>query len=272
MVNRKNIRNLLPDELTKLRDAHRRIMARIDNRSYQFIASKHGWMDMLCEHQFTFDATGQRMDLFLPWHRAYMYIYEKYLQNEINDSNLAMCYWNWNEPQTDPEGIPDAYAKQTIDDQPNPLYSYKMNISGRAADGTNVHVNRNTNRRIGEQLTIEDIRNITTSQNTDIPRIINNVDDFKEFSESLRNGWHNMIHAYVGGDMNDQNLAAYDPLFYAHHVAIDRIYYLWQLKHGINNIPEYLKDIPLAPWRIKVRDVLDIHTLDYDYASTVNET
>ncbi len=270
MINRKNIRNLSSDEIARLREAHGRIMARIDNRSYQFIASKHGWTDMLCEHQPSIDATGQRLDLFLPWHRAYMYIYEKYLQNEISDNNLAMCYWNWNEQQTDPEGIPDAYVKNMMDGKPNALYSYKMNIIGRAADGTDIHINRDTTRRIGELLTIDDIRDQTSSQRMDIPELINNVDDFKEFSERLRNGWHNLIHAYVGGDMNDQNLAAYDPIFYAHHVAIDRIYYLWQLQHGINHIPDYLMDISLAPWRIKVKDVLDIHTLDYDYASTVN--
>ena len=270
MVNRKNIRNLPPDELSKLREAHKKIMARGDNRSYQYIASKHGWIDMLCEHQPRADMTGQMLHLFLPWHRAYMYYYEKYLQNAMGDGDLAMCYWNWRDQQADPEGIPDAYAKKKIDNQPNPLNSYKMNVNGRLPDGSEVHVNRNTVRDVGTLFTIEDIREITISQRIDIPHLVNDVDDFKQFSEG-RNGWHNLIHAYVGGDMNNQNLAAYDPLFFAHHVTIDRIWALWQGQHGINNMPDYLKSQLLMPWGVKVEDVLDIHTLDYEYASSVIE-
>jgi hypothetical protein len=50
---------------------------------------------------------------------------------------------------------------------------------------------------------------------------------------------------------------------------IDRLWYLWQLRWGVTNIPpNYLRQT-LAPWGLTVQDVLDIHRLGYEYAGAV---
>ena len=47
---------------------------------------------------------------------------------------------------------------------------------------------------------------------------------------------------------------------------IDRVWYLWQLRNGVNNIPAEYMDVILAPFRYTVRDVLNINAMGYEYA------
>ena len=42
---------------------------------------------------------------------------------------------------------------------------------------------------------------------------------------------HNQVHGWVGGSMGIVPLAAYDPIFWAHHCMIDCIWHLWQLRN-----------------------------------------
>lgn len=102
------------------------------------------------------------------------------------------------------------------------------------------------------------------------------LSQFADFTSQLQNV-HDYIHGWtggtgpngVGGDMGVVATSAFDPVFWAHHAMIDRLWYLWQLKWGTNNIPPDYLDKTLAPFAYTVRDVLDVHTLGYDYASSV---
>jgi len=144
-----------------------------------------------------------------------------------------------------------------------------MNFRGRdRINGQDRVINRDTNRAVGQLFNIRYIRDRATESNADIPQL-RQIDDFAQFSERLRNWWHNYIHGYVGGDMSDPNLAAYDPIFFPHHSNIDRIWAIWQGDHGVENIPSYMKDVVLRPFAMTVRQVLDINGLEYQYASGV---
>jgi tyrosinase len=70
---------------------------------------------------------------------------------------------------------------------------------------------------------------------------------------------HNSIHLAIGGfdvpgnrlstiegangDMGENETAAFDPIFYFHHCFVDRVFWLWQLRHGATDkldiIPGY---------------------------------
>lgn len=271
---RKNIRNLSPEELSKFREAHSRMMSRIDNRGYQFLAGVHGWLQEYCQHPPKLDEMGRPLHLFLPWHRAYMYYFERYLQIALGDNDIGLCWWNWRSQVSESEGIPKAYSERTYSDgsgsrKPNPLFKFRMNFRGRdRINGQDRVINRDTNRAVGQLFDIRYIRERATESNADIPQL-RQIDDFTQFSERLRNWWHNYIHGYVGGDMSDPNLAAYDPIFYPHHSNIDRIWAIWQTDHGVENIPSYMKDVVLRPFAMTVRQVLDINGLEYQYASGV---
>ena len=49
---------------------------------------------------------------------------------------------------------------------------------------------------------------------------------------------------------------------------IDRVWRVWQERHGTTNIPPGLMDEVLEPFRFRVRDVLDVGDLQYEYAAS----
>jgi tyrosinase len=71
----------------------------------------------------------------------------------------------------------------------------------------------------------------------------------------------------VGGEMGDQRFAGWDPIFWAHHTMVDRVWALWQLQHP-GDVPRrehlrkglnYFRDMTVA-------DTLNYTDLGYDYA------
>ena len=66
--------------------------------------------------------------------------------------------------------------------------------------------------------------------------------------------------------------AAYDPVFFAHHVMIDRLWRLWQLRHPTAGVPAQLLSEALPPFNITVAQTIDANALGYDYASFSSRT
>ena len=59
--------------------------------------------------------------------------------------------------------------------------------------------------------------------------------------------------------------AAFDPVFWAHHSMIDRLWYLWQMRHPTVSPEASLLQMPLAPFPLTVAQVLSVSQLGYDY-------
>ena len=103
-----------------------------------------------------------------------------------------------------------------------------------------------------------------------------NLTQFNDFTNQLENihdfvhGWTGGNNGSIGGDMGSLGTAAWDPIFWSHHCNIDRLWYLWQLKHGVNNISPALLPMVLQPFGLKVQDVLSINALGYEYAASFN--
>jgi tyrosinase len=84
---------------------------------------------------------------------------------------------------------------------------------------------------------------------------------------------HNTMHIWIGGnpaanvtgDMLSNLTAAFDPIFWAHHGNIDRLWAVWQALHpGVD--PPDLNDV-LQGVNATVNDSLSIRKLDYEYAA-----
>jgi tyrosinase len=232
------VRHLSPADLQNYRTAIAAMQGISDNRGFQVIAGYHGVPGQFCEHG---------TPLFLPWHRAYLYHFEQFLRDHV--SATCIPWWDWTSGPSHAGGIPPAFgdAKDPVG-KPNPLFMFKVNLPGQLTG--------NTKRKPGNPAALPTSANVTKC----LERT-----EFNDFTAGLEQ-IHNNVHGWTGGDMGVIPFAAFDPIFYSHHCMIDRIWYLWQIKNGINNIPSDLLNVSLPPFGMKVSDVLDISHLGYQYA------
>jgi tyrosinase len=245
---RKSAEKLDPDQLQALRDGFKAIMGLKDNNGFAYWAGKHGAPNYECEHS----SEEQGLDnLFLPWHRAYLYNLELALQAKVPQCTLP--WWDW--PASRSGGIPTAYAEETVDGESNPLAGF--DLPPLLVDPPNWP--DSTSRRPGnperlpEQSLIDEVVDLS---------------NFEDFTEALEVRLHNGIHGWVGGTMQWPSTAAYDPIFWAHHTMVDRIWALWQVKYSSLGPRPELWRLPLAGMNMTVEDVLRTTALGYDYAAS----
>ncbi|MBV9937413.1 MAG: tyrosinase family protein [Acidobacteriaceae bacterium] len=150
--------------------------------------------------------------LFLPWHRAFLYFHERILGALINDKNLRLAYWDWNNAAH--RAVPPAWVT------PNTSVNSLFDANRSAVAGSQV-----PNSLVG-------------------PAIMNPIlaaPTFANFGGSsnaagqLENGPHGAVHIWCGNtnlssarvDMGLLDTAAQDPIFFAHHANIDRLWDVW---------------------------------------------
>jgi tyrosinase len=240
---RRSARRLSAGQLEDLRAAITAAQGIGDDRGYQYWAGIHGLpLPEWCQHG---------SPLFLPWHRAYLYFFEKQLQDRV--PGVTLPWWDWT--QAHDEGIPVAYSAKKAGGKANPLFSSPIQKSGRANPGET-----KTKRAPGGESRV-----LPTS--AQVEKVLANR-DFRTFQTQLES-IHNGVHMWVGGTMQNIETAAYDPVFYAHHCMIDRLWYLWQLDHpgAASGLPAPYLEQALPPFGMTVRQTLDITQLGYDYAA-----
>src|SRR4051794_1664154 len=239
---RRSVRSLTAGQLADLRAAVHAAQGISDDRGYQAWAGVHGLpLPISCTHH---------NHLFLPWHRAYLYLFEKALQDRV--PGVTLPWWDWTVQHA--EGIPAAYSHRHTPGAgtaANPLFASPIQASGR--------------RERGETRTArEPGRDGALPTAAEIEQVLRNR-DFFTFQAQLESV-HDGVHVWVGGTMADISVAAYDPLFWAHHAMIDRVWALWQLRRPGAGPPASLLDTALPPFPMTVRDTLDVAHLGYDYA------
>jgi polyphenol oxidase len=160
---------------------------------------------------------------FLPWHRAFLYFHEAILATLIGDASFALPYWDWDSPGQN--RVPDVYA--TPADDSNPLYdaTRKAMPSDRIPNGGQLDL-------VGPP----EMQSVL-GQPT-----------FALFGGSGEGGSgqmgalegtpHGGVHLWCTDpikidpynpqiDMGVLATAALDPVFFAHHANIDRLWDKW---------------------------------------------
>jgi tyrosinase len=237
---RPSVDQMTPAQLTSLRDAITAAQGISDDRGYQYWAGIHGLpLPMYCQHG---------TPLFLAWHRAYLYLFELALRDLVAD--VVLPWWDW----TSDRNVPSAYAEPQAGGASNPLHGSPIQPAARAQG-----VPDQTVRAPGER----GVPPLPTSQH--ISQLLS-LGDFTDFQTQLEDV-HNAVHVWVGGTMSEIPVAAYDPLFWAHHTMIDRVWRLWQLAHPHGGPPPALLARALPPFGMTVAQTLDSSTLGYDYAA-----
>jgi tyrosinase len=249
MVYRLRVAPLAAAHMARFRDALAKAQAIADNRGYNHIAGFHGAPGWYCWHHQFSRRTPLQARLFMPWHRAYLWWLEQALQDRVGGT--ALPWWNW----ADIPRVPAAYTPATVGGKPNPLKGSQIRVPQATPP-----LNRRTRRDPGGNPFA------TLPTHNDIDAALEDS-DWASFSDRIED-LHDAVHGWVGGDMGDVRTAAFDPIFFAHHCMIDRLWHLWQIRHGLNNISHDLLDLPLVPFGKTVRDVLDVQRLGYEYAVT----
>jgi tyrosinase len=252
---RRSVTQLSDQQLATLRQAFAAVEAISDDRGYQYHAGIHG----LPLPKYCKIAHGQA--LFLPWHRAYLYNFEMALRDQVPDATLP--WWDWRVTRD----VPDAYAQDSVEGQPNPLFSVRINDLALQQGTRDVDPNARILARQPDTVREPGLPDAPPLPTADDISGLMDIGDFLDFQQQLE-GFHNDVHVWVGGHMSDIPFAAYDPIFWAHHAMIDRIWRLWQIQHKQAALPPELLASALPPFRLTVAQTIDVTTLGYDYAVT----
>ncbi|XP_006644832.1 polyphenol oxidase, chloroplastic-like [Oryza brachyantha] len=226
---------------------------------------------------------------FFPFHRAYLYFFERIAGKLLGDPGFALPFWSWDVP----EGMrmPLAFANVS-----SPLYDPLRNP--RHAPPKLVDLDFS---KLGEK-NLTDEQQIQHNLRIMYKQMISNAPLASLFyGQPFRAGQadkpgagtveiypHNTMHTWTGDISlhNVENMGVYysagrDPIFYPYHSNIDRLWEIWRDtttvsgRHGhaatVFTDPDWLDssflfyDEEARLVRITVRDVLDIDRLRYAY-------
>jgi Common central domain of tyrosinase/Polyphenol oxidase middle domain len=169
---------------------------------------------------------------FLPWHRGYVYYFERIIRKMSGNDAFRLPYWPW---EKDGQNVlPAPFRDAKYQGQDNPLF-----------DATRVEANTGQPLRPATQ---------SGSFGVDWERALR-IDEFTTtFAElsyggirkpkttmpakpvtsrqhgGMESNAHDMLHDAVGGDtgnMGDPRTAARDPIFWLHHANVDRLWNRW---------------------------------------------
>ncbi|KAH7839089.1 hypothetical protein Vadar_034748 [Vaccinium darrowii] len=221
--------------------------------------------------------------LFFPYHRYYLYFFEKILGKLIDDPNFAMPFWSWDSPES--MKMPAMYGnpKSSLYDK---LRDAKHVPSTRAVIDLDYDLTDPTDtdqERISSNLTIM-YRQVVSSGKT--AKLFMGTpyqagDNPNPGAGSLENTPHGQVHIWCGDrtqtnfeDMGNFYSTGRDPLFFAHHSNVDRMWSIWKTLGGKRKDftdPDWLNteflfyDENAQLVRVKVKDCLDSRYLGYVY-------
>jgi tyrosinase len=238
------VRLLSAGQLALLRDGFRALQGLDDDRGYRVLAGIHGLpLPIGCDN-----AHGTAY--FLPWHRAYLYLFERAMRDQVEDSELA--WWDWTTGR-----IPRAFTARTGGGEPNPLFD-------AAIDPLGLQQFEQATGEAAAPRTVREVGAVPLPTRAEVVDVLSRS-DFLDFSFALED-LHNRVHVHIGGSMSQITFASYEPIFWAHHTMVDRLWRIWQLRHADVLPPADILDDALAPFPMTVRQTLDTTALGYDYA------
>ncbi|CAI8591196.1 unnamed protein product [Vicia faba] len=219
--------------------------------------------------------------LFFPFHRWYLYFYERILGSLINDPTFALPFWNYDAP--DGMQLPSIYA-----DSASPLYDEFRNASHQPPTLIDLNFCDSDSDIHGDEL-------INTNLSIMYRQVYSNGKTSRLFlgspyragdaepqgAGSIENVPHAPVHTWTGDntqtnieDMGIFYSAARDPIFFSHHSNVDRLWSIWKTlggkKHDFTD-KDWLEsgflfyDENKNLVRVNVKDSLDTEKLGYAY-------
>ncbi|XP_065879964.1 polyphenol oxidase, chloroplastic-like [Euphorbia lathyris] len=217
--------------------------------------------------------------LFFPFHRLYLYFYEKILGKLIDDPTFALPFWNWDHP--DGMFLPTIYA-----DPESPLYNELRNKDHQPPKIIDLNFDKidwDYPNQVEFNLTIMFRQMISNGKTARLfhGEPFRQGDNPNPGAGSVENVPHGAVHNWTGDksqtnneDMGNLYSAARDPVFYSHHSNVDRMWNIWKTLGPKRTDPTDTDWLDAAftfydentnPVRCKVSDSLDTKKLRYVY-------
>lgn len=220
---------------------------------------------------------------FLTWHRAYIAITERKIREISGDDTFTYPYWNWSTDRR----IPAAYAKAG-----SPLAKAVRFTRTQPPGLTDGEVGYIQSDPTLKALGVAALNSTFFEAKTpdDIPFSFGGIarpnPDGAYDNNALEDTPHGPVHVYVGGqkringqltpgDMSVFQTAGRDPIFFAHHGNLDRLWENWR-RDATRKATEPTSDAFLkhsfvftwldgAPVEVPMTDILDTTKLGYQY-------
>jgi hypothetical protein len=218
---------------------------------------------------------------FLAWHRAYISVTERKIRAISGDDSFSYPYWNWSSDRR----IPAAYARSG-----SPLAkAIRFPRATGLSDGEVGLLHDDPDiERLGVAALGATFFEAATAD--DIPFSFGGIarpNPENAFDNNAIEGTpHGPVHNFsggqkrsggtvIGGDMTDFETAARDPIFFAHHGNLDRLWETWRQDPARKNTEPtteafqrhsfVFKWLDGAPIEVAMSDLLDTTKLGYTY-------
>ncbi|KAI3970045.1 hypothetical protein MKX01_015583 [Papaver californicum] len=220
---------------------------------------------------------------FLPWHRYYLYFWEKILGKLIGDETFAIPFWNWDTPkgmylpkmyQTSGSPLEDTTRNK---DHYTSVIDYKYNM-GDPNPSTPAAIDEVVTRNLAE---IDSIFKETLQLPSLFMGKAQRGGEKPAEAQGRNEALHNVFHQWVGPlqtpfhNMGNFATAGRDPVFYGHHGNVDRMWDIYSKLRGQKvefRDPDWLDssfifyDENRQVVKVKVKDCLTPESLRYSYS------
>jgi hypothetical protein len=155
-------------------------------------------------------------DPFLTWHRMFLWYFERVLQAAAGDPLLRLPFWDY----ANDRNLPAAYRDPTYVNEAGQTVPNPMRVDARAPSLNN-----------GSAGLTDVVRSATQAMQE---TTFGPMGSARGFRRILENTPHGAVHCAVSlgpgcssGLMGAVSSSALDPIFWAHHTNIDRLYECW---------------------------------------------
>ncbi|KAI1273109.1 hypothetical protein F5Y07DRAFT_411916 [Xylaria sp. FL0933] len=201
---------------------------------------------------------------FLPWHRMLLHIYEQKLRQHCGFSG-QLPYWDWT---SDWQNLTESS-----------IWDDDLGFGGQSTHYTNgscvsgpfshIEVLYGRNGTVSPHCLSRVFMNYDSGEIGSMsgelirPEIMGRLarsKDYARFRWLIESVIHNIIHTEVVGDL-DTEVAPNDPIFWLHHVQLDRLWWLWQQEALQQRLYDYKQHKSEVPRPTSLQDVLQYRGL-----------
>lgn len=259
-------------EIVLLKKAFKGIMERdpSDPQSYFAIAGGH-WLplpEVYCRHH---------ENAYNPWHRVYLNVFEDALRSVEGCEDVTLPYWDITSGS-----VPEIFSQPPFD-------SYVIPQKLESLDGGRVYPKGTKTSRYSDNDIIENLVSFGVEESISEALGSSRWEDF--------NGWHadepehtaiirahDAGHVASGVTMENQDIAAFDPLFWFFHANWDRLWWRWQQAYSGTTLDDFKTLLigdpfwllepeanELLPFNITADKTIDLSAMDVDYVHPAGE-